>query len=101
MGIASPYPLKSKFEAMSTSYGLCRQASGRRYRAGMYWCVMPSQVQDCTNPPTPVLLSLWVGACVGSHSLRHRHAMPNRAAAGAEVVNVPHRLGTRKQGAAE
>ena len=98
MGKAIPNPLYTG-SALPASHRLGRSVG--RIRASMSWCAMPSQVQEYTIPPTPVLLSLWVGACVGHHSLRHRHAKPNRVAAGAEVVNVPHRLETHKQGAAE
>jgi len=98
MGKAFPNPSKT---GLCFASELPPRSVGRSLRAVMSWYAMPSQVQECTIPPTPVLLSLWVGACVGSHSLRHRHAHAESSRRGGRSRERTHSLETHKQGATE
>lgn len=73
-----------------------------RHRAGMNWCAMPSRFQGCTIPHLARPAFALRRRCRDERPFSRRgHALPNRASVGAEVENVPHHIGTHKQGAAE
>ena len=100
-GIASPYPQWLQVCAMPSALGF---AVRRRAVASWPACAGAPCGHWFRIAPIPLHPSSFrFGSALSqvSHSLRRRHAMSNRAAAGAEVVNVPHRLGTHKQGVAE